>query len=228
MKKYIPYAEDTQYLIEDIIEGEKSYPINKQKHVGVELECFLPRNLSREMLVYEFINNGIESGLDVKGDGSINPPSGYRGHEIAITAPEKDIVKKVTKACQILKKLKGGVNKTCGLHVHLDTRTRNKEKVYKILVDKLPTLSKMVAKHRLKNRYCVPNGPYNTTVDHDYSYEPTYDYEPSFPEMGGKYNAINGCTEYDTVEVRLHEGTLDNKKINKWIKTLTKIVNKAA
>lgn len=227
MKKYIPYEifEQIKYKIEGIMDGDESYPRAKSKHVGVELECFLPNKISREALVYEFINNGIETGLDVKGDGSINPPSGYRGHEIAITAPEKDIVKKVTKVCQILKKLKGSVNKSCGLHVHLDTRTRDKEKVYKSLVDKLPTLSKMVAKHRLKNRYCVPNGPYNTTVDHDYSYEPTYEYEPN---MGGKYNAINGCTEYDTVEVRLHEGTLDNKKINKWIKTLTKIVNKAA
>ena len=222
MKKYLPYAEDTQYLIEDISEGERSYPINRQKHVGVELECFLPRSLSREALIYEFINHGIETGLDVKGDGSIDPPAGYRGHEIAITAPEKDIVAKV---CKILKKLKGGVNKTCGLHVHLDTRTRDKEAVYKTLVDKLPTLSKMVAKHRLKNRYCILNSSISRSMINEYDEAPDmYHYS----DMGGKYNAINGCTEYDTVEVRLHEGTLDNKKINKWIKTLTKIVNKAA
>lgn len=224
MKKYIPYSDDTQDAIEDIMNCGRSYPINKQKHVGVELECFLPRTITSERLVFEFLNSGIDQGIDVKGDGSISPPSGYRGHEIAITAPEKDIVKKVTKVCQILKKLKGGVNKTCGLHVHLDTRTRNKEAVYKTLVDKLPTLSKMVAKHRLTNRYCIPNQPQIERVVN--SYDPGYD---EFDiEMGGKYNAINGCTEYNTVEVRLHEGTLDNKKINKWIKTLTKIVNKAA
>ena len=102
-------------------------------------------------------------------------------------------------ACERLRDAGAEVNRSCGLHVHIDCRdisataanTRAKR-----LREALPWLRRMVPSSRLSNNYC--NG------------------------SRGRYMPINteSYHKHSTVEVRLHSGTLDADKIRNWIEVV--------
>lgn len=250
-------------------------PKTKDKHVGVELEIVCPMAALRQYVQhYDYTNQpypladklaeaGLVKNVRLTTDGSINTNGGGGGIEIRVLAPETEIKEVIKKVCIILKELKCKVNKSCGLHVHLDMRYRTPKDSFKRLVHKLPDLKKMVKKDRLKNSYCVEN--YCDDLDlimeenDDYYDFDTYDFEDKLqridrqkPELRkqnlekaieeelkilkkhlenkskvketdrDRYLAINphALENHDTIEVRLHEGCIDEEKINKWIDTL--------
>lgn len=184
-----------------------------QNYVGVEIELLCPGFYKKDLEML-FVKAGLASKVQVGFDGSIESyktdPIKYvntddHGFEIRILDTEKNIYTTIRKVSKILKSIKAFSNESCGLHVHLDMRNRDKEKCYTRLFNNLDMLSKKVAKHRLNNDYCDLNTDINMA-------------------LAGKYNAINPKTSINTIEVRLHEGTINDKKINDWIKTLTNIL----
>lgn len=236
-KKLIPYSYEFDSLVDELTEGygdSLGYPRGKNKYVGVELEFLLPTNMEGRNLAAAFIEEGITKGVEIKGDGSING----NGVEVCLLAKQSEISGHVKKVCKALKKIGCKVNKSCGLHVHLDMRNRDKRKSFKALVEELPELTKMVDKSRLKNTYCQINKTKELDkimeVNSGSMYNPTTDrYE--YPRVQcesfetNRYLAINpwSLDEHNTIEVRLHEGTIDDKKINSWIKKLVETVEKA-
>lgn len=143
-------------------------------------------------------------GISVDTDGSLNDePDDCFGIEIKILTRMSD-TKNLEKLCQWLKDNDAQVNKSCGLHVHLDVKNSTKhkrEKLAETFKALLPAMSKMVSPSRRDNRYC------QSTV----SFE--------------KYSAVNLSTiaRYGTIEVRLHNGTTDFAKIYNWISFLQKV-----
>lgn len=191
----------------------KKFPVSRTKnYVGVELELLCPVD-SIQDLKNLFILNNLASKIEVGYDGSIESMEGdpidvyaeHQSFEIRVIDTEENITNTIKQVTKLLKNVKAFTNASCGLHVHLDMRNRNAEKSFKKLIDHLPYLKKKVNPSRLYNEYCEIN-PENDTYE------------------GGKYRAISPCKRLNTIEVRLHEGTLDSKKINKWIKSLTNIL----
>jgi hypothetical protein len=111
--------------------------------------------------------------------------------------------------CKILSEVGAEVNKSCGLHVHLDMRDyeRRPAAVANKLLQALPLMKAMVPKSRIGNQYC----------------ELDLGSGGSESGRGQRYACINDAqafNEHKTIEVRLHSGTVNFTKISNWIRIL--------
>jgi len=184
-------------------------PTTNDKYLGIELEFFCTDR--KNDLGTKLYNAGLAKYVCLKSDGSIGSyPDGYHPHEINILVKESEYHEVVRKVTEVLESVSAKVNKTCGMHVHLDMRSRNKEIVFSNLVSSQPQLYAMNPLSRESGTYSKP------TVG------------KTFTTNGDRYRGINGkaFNEHQTIEVRLHAGTVDYTKITNWIAVLVSIANK--
>lgn len=140
--------------------------------------------------------------VSVRDDGSLdNESDEFFTVELTVFFKRTDL-KPLEKLCTLLNNLGAKVNKSCGLHVHLDCRDikHNLEHVNKRasrIGNALPVLTQLVPQSRLNNRYCEIGV---SRID------------------GERYFAVNKTAfkKYQTIEIRLHSGTTDFKKISEW------------
>lgn len=128
----------------------------------------------------------------------------HESHELAILVKQSEMEDVVKRVCKVLQECEAKVNKSCGLHVHLDMRNREPSKAYANLVLTQPLLFRLVHKSRKRSGYC---DEINT--------------ESKFEQMvnSGRYYTINASaySKFKTIEVRMHQGTIDGDKIVNWI-----------
>lgn len=193
---YLEYMED---------EGTSLTPKStaKQNYIGIEIECFT--HYDRVELLEKILDNDLSNMVQPVGDGSIEPDFGD-DVELRVLIPEKSLKASLKKVEKLLVKNKFGVNDSCGLHIHLDMRNRDVDKCYKRLLKFQDVLFGMVDRERWGNDYCKFTR-----------------------EDGGndRYVAINrdSYNSHKTIEVRLHQATLDMKLIEKWINLLLRVIN---
>lgn len=189
--------------------SEHKVPKTNDKYIGVELE--IASKLSNDALKREFAAARLHNHVNVGTDGSIRAERGGAGAEIRILMREDEVKSIMTRVCAILnsEKVQAYVNDSCGVHVHVDMRNRNAEKAFKGLVRGLPLLNSMVPQCRKSNSYCVANT------------------DETLERQGNKYWAINpnSYQERKTIEVRLHSGSTNAKKIINWISVLVSFAN---
>jgi hypothetical protein len=103
------------------------------------------------------------------------------------------------------------VNQSCGLHVHIDIRHRRQGVVFNNLVATQSVLYAMQPASRQSNSYCMPNRSNVLKADAN----------------GQRYLGINRLAigAHKTIEIRLHTGTTNAKKIAHWIDLLTRIAH---
>ena len=108
------------------------------------------------------------------------------------------------KICKHIREQGGEVNRSCGLHVHLDVRDLNKASTItrcRRLESALPWLLKIIPPTRAAgNTYCAPSFSQND-----------------------KYHAITMHSfrrQRESIEVRCHSATLNPKKIIQWVELL--------
>lgn len=189
---------------------ESKSPRTNDRYIGIELECFSP--FTRENVAYSMYKAGLKNNVCIKTDGSIKPPGQEIGMEINILAKESDYEEVITKVCNVLSENKARVNQSCGLHVHFDMRSRELETIKTIfsnLVSAQPILYAMNPESRRNNHYCQKNKV------------------KSFSSSGDRYKGINGAaySKYETIEVRIHSGSINKVKVTNWVKLLLSIVN---
>ena len=182
-----------------------------EQAIGVEIE--LISDLDRFQLAEKLMD--FSNKIHIKSDGSIRETEDYpNAHEITIVDTQDKIYDTITKVCIILQE-NCIVNKSCGLHVHLDMRDAGysgaanafrKLKVWQGLMLKLQPPS------RKKSIYCRPNRHRTLQAALD---------------SGGRYYAVNAdaYNRFKTIEIRCHSSTIEYAKINNWIKFLVAIVN---
>lgn len=228
-------------------------PINGLKGsfwVGVEIECNIPDYIGEctecggtsEVTCYDCGGNGCE---ECGGYGEINclecdsgsmgfnylrdkiKQAGIRrasvrrdaslcsvcgGVEITLLFNAARSYEPLRRLCDLLGDLDAEIDSDCGLHVHLDMKDRTKRQVMymsKKIEKYIIPLSLMVPASRRDNRYCrLKAGDIDKHND--------------------RYNAINtdSWRKHKTIEIRLHSGSTNFKKIKNWIELLRKIVNK--
>jgi hypothetical protein len=188
---------------------EQKYPETSERHVGIEIEFYSPTGETE--LGQMLTDAGLARYCQLKDDGSIRAPGATDSYELTICVPENRRHAIVTKVCSVLKKAKAGVNASCGLHIHLDMRSRDQYLVYHNLVASQPVLYAMNPPTRQSNGYC------NVTRNRRFASRPS-----------SKYFGINGLaySEHETIEVRIHAGTCQAKKINNWIDILLTIASR--
>lgn len=127
--------------------------------------------------------------------------------ELRVLCIESELKDVLSRVSIVLKKIKAEVNKSCGLHVHLDMRYRDPKKCFDMLLKKQDEMFAMVDASRRLNEYCKRSTKYGET---------------------DRRRAINTASvkEHSTIEIRLHEGTVNTKDILMWCRYLSNIVNK--
>lgn len=176
-------------------------PTDMAEYVGIEIECVLPNEFDKLKLA------PFSKWLNVGSDGSIHCEAGQVGIEFRVLVKRSEIREVMPPLMKALNDLGAKVNKSCGLHVHLDQRhAGNPGESFKKLVRSLNLLYTVVPKSRRENQYCHRNRRLDFDVAvHD-----------------DRYKAINATAfrRYQTLEIRLFGGTLSAEKIINWIEVL--------
>lgn len=226
MKKFLKKNESYQRLTDKFFSYLKPGK-SRSNHIGLEIE--IASKIPQNILAWEFLKAGLNGYTTLANDASIrvtaeNP---YK-IEIRVLCKEHEIKIVIPKVMEVLKLSGAIVNKSCGLHVHLDMRKRDVTQAYKNLVDSLPYLKTKVAKGRTRNKFCKMNKTNNYTefLNGKVMHSPG-GIEEVVLEPSGRYSAINAhaFNDHKTLECRLHEGTLNPKKVTKWVETLVEVVN---
>lgn len=185
-------------------------PNNKKQYVGVELEIVQTRNLPRNL-----------KGWIQKQDGSIIPSSS--GAEMVFEKPLTSIssLKQTKKITTIFKQYKSLSNNTCGYHIHLDCTNFAENQIRKFICwcyNVQDSVQKLVKSSRRDNVYCRLILPmnYNESL-RNYWNEKMH---------CNRYYWVNIASYYhkNTVEIRLHHGTVDELEINNWIILWTTLI----
>lgn len=226
---------------------ESKVPSTRKNCVGVEIEFLIPGN-QREKLKQLLLEEKLQWNVHLGTDGSvhddtfvpkteffrvgtgrnsfwttrvINEHERPRGCEMRLLATEKEMPELINKVCDIIKKCKGYVNKTCGLHVHIDMRNRDINTIYNNFYAIQSIMFNMQPKSRRDNEYCeYLSREKMKNVNADLKNALRNDDD----DFGERHYSINkmAYARHGTLEVRLHEGTIDAVDIRRWVYFLIK------
>ena len=185
-------------------------PLTDEKHFGIELEMFCALDFNGIARVAKKI--GLEPYLTIKRDGSIRPSENEEGHELTLCIPQSQLEKVLAMTEVLLRNINAKVNKSCGLHVHLDMRNTTEveqEIVYSNLKKGMKLIKKSVHPNRLTNMYCKFS---TSKTFHEAKYR-------------NRYRAINcsAIRKYGTIEIRAMQSTTDTNEIYEYVMMLSKI-----
>jgi hypothetical protein len=191
-------------IIFDLHRNDVKKPKTKSRYLGLEIECY---TMAEEPeLVEALYAFGLQDKVQISDDGSIESPDYENTYELKVLFKEEELSRTLNKLSKFLKYCKIKTNDSCGLHVHIDMRSRNLDKCYKNLVSMQDVLFGLVDKSRWDNEYCAPVKEFN---------------------INSRHVAINklAYSKHKTLEVRLHHGTTDMKKVENWVKLLLKVIS---
>lgn len=181
---------------------EAKKPYSKYKFVGIEIECIMPKDANLELLL------PFKKWVNLGSDGSISDYGrNEEGRELRICLERRSLRRVIPPLLKTLRDMGARVNKSCGLHVHLDQRNvENPAVTYANLVRSLNLLTTVIAPSRRHNQYCGRNRDSRFDVARN----------------GGRYKMINATAyyKYKTIEIRMFGGTLEEEKIINWVETL--------
>jgi hypothetical protein len=185
-------------------------PRTNERHIGIELEFIAPK--SKTELGVMLVQAELGNYVTLKGDGSIRvDKSGYNAHELTACIPESQRKVVISKIAAVLKECGALINKSCGFHVHLDMRSRDRVKAFGNLVSAQNVFYAMNPKSRKESTYC------KKTMSKDLDKE----------RSGSRYKGVNAAAinKYGTLEIRIHSGTVDEVKINNWVDLLISVTD---
>lgn len=207
-------------------------PKSITKHIGIEIEFCSPIN--RDKLGDMLHQAQLNAYVTLKDDGSIEPEPAEEchgdcrdncecgedgcfcecdcrdyAHELCVLAPQKKLATIIRRVCDVLRQARAYVNQSCGLHVHIDMRDRAVIRAYRNLYRAQDLLFSLVPRRRRNNSYCRRQDEGSLF----------------YAARGERYRAINptAITEHESIEIRLHPGTTNAKKILRWVNLLVLI-----
>lgn len=204
---------------------------------GLELEFF---NISEGRVQTVLQNAGIDcwrsyyddsgTGWKITDDGSI--VGDYSVELVSPILSGIDGLKEVAKVVQLLADAGAKVNKSCGLHVHVDANDLSAKVLFNVYrryaLHEIQIDTWMVKSRRANNNdYCLStlNILDRTAVEtENLSPQEAAEmmeerYSASGHYFGGRYNKVNLCAylRHGTIEFRHHGGTVNVEKVLSWI-----------
>jgi len=164
-----------------------------QYAVGIEFESY--GTIERRDLVRK-----LPLWTRVASDGSIRPPNGQNGHEIRTLLDRSVAEPRLFFLCKRFAEIGLRVNKSCGLHIHMDARSMTFPEVIaraKVMDKWLHAMMELLPVSRRNNNYCQWG-----IAQHD------------------RYRAVNvySWNTHKTIEVRCGSATLDYNKVLAWLR----------
>lgn len=241
----VPATISKAYLQKKIMEikAEKR-PKTQENHIGIEIE--FASVLSDQQIGRLFFEEGLTQYVQLMEEYTDGKDEKHeRGHEIAIVAPETEILCILEKVCMVLnEKIDANITFGCGFHVHIDCRNRDHNKVFQNFFNTQEILYSMVSYVRRTNRHVkmLPEKILYPDVQGNNEYycrncwtEDQYDngeVEPCDCDTPKevRWFGINGWAykHHKTIEVRIHSGTTNINKIRNWLKLLLAIADNAS
>ncbi len=183
------------------------------RYLGIEIECLIPRTAdyrsSESFAAWIKDKSGQKiKYLSVVDDGSLRPGDGFFSVELRLLTM-KDDFSNLKQTCDLLRTIGAKVNKSCGLHVHLDMRQPEDDVALdtmnlkaRRIGNSLDILKLMIPSSRRENSFCKLSVGRVDSSD--------------------RYYAVNKSSfnKHKTLEIRLHSGTTNYKKIKNWCELL--------
>ena len=196
--------------------------------VGIEAECIYPHKDSMSS----------PENWSMCSDGSISRPDGYSSVEwVSRPANGEKLRATINNLIKWTSEENGEVNRSCGLHVHIDaTDTTWRDLVGIALVTHKiePYVFKMMPLSRRNSNWCaelpLSAGSLASISSEEEFIDLWYDAAGSEPSNDkyndARYMGLNLHARYylGTIEFRYHSGTLNRDKITNWIKLCNSIV----
>jgi Putative amidoligase enzyme len=179
---------------------------NNKNYIGIELEFnAISNGPGKNDIAQKLKNAGLAKFVDVTTDGSC-------GWEVRVLVLEDNFIEPLTNIMNVLTGMGFSCNDACGTHVHLDMRSRDVNVAYANLFKAQKFLRKFLTKKRKRNSFCKIN------TGETFEAQKTQD---------DRYYGINvqSFDRHKTLEVRMHQGTLNPKELIPWIELLTRVVN---
>jgi hypothetical protein len=213
-KNFVLHTFETKCVLEDLRlknryerQEEPQKILERVKKVPLEVGRGIykyPRALGLEIEGTSPINHDALGALlpfytRVVSDSSIRvQKSNHIGAEVKMLLNRATFDSRLLKVCKTLQDVGFEVNKSCGLHVHLDARhleMSQREKIKKSMLKWMNVLIELVPTSRRDNQYCI------------------------LRHTNGRYCAVSTATgSKNTIEIRLHSATTDQTKITMWIR----------
>ncbi len=204
---------------------------------GIEIECMLPRDTSRAMVAREITAAGVRcddvgysharsSYWKIVSDGSL---SGGNGMELVSPPMQGEhALGDIAIVSQVLLRMGANVNRSCGLHVHIDAAGMSAaamRKLAAIYIENENILDSFMPASRRgsANHYC--NSLARTNMQALAQSRNANEIAQAIAH-GNRYVKLNytAFLRHGTVEFRHHSGTVDADKINKWILACLRLV----
>lgn len=216
--------------------------VNMDRTYGVEIEFF---GVKPDVVVEALENAGINASYrgythtttsywKIVTDSSVtNKGTGtYAGLELVSPVLKgEEGLKQLQICCRVLDELGAKVDKSCGLHVHLDARDLTLQHWKNTVVfyhNYQRSIDKMLPKSRRsgQNQYCQP---FMERDLKDISALKTLSQLRDYAEYTSRYKVINVTSflRHGTIEFREHSGTIDFEKIYNWLQFCMVVIEKA-
>jgi hypothetical protein len=177
-------------------------PGTREAYVGIEIEFFTI--CTRNEIINKIFKYQLQYVSSLVTDRSVvgSDYVTFEG-ELRILTRQSTLKTTLDRVGELLKAISARVNKSCGLHVHLDMRHgRNSQEDITSLLLCQTLLYRMNPIERRYSKYCKPGTKDLHTRD--------------------RYYGINteAIRKHGTIEVRIHKGTVDTKEIYLWTSLL--------
>ena len=226
---------DTDYgcTVKPPVEGD-TFSINKfERAAGVEIETTGSNS-------DDIRNDDYFSAFGITSDGSIESDSEYRGFEFVSKPMRGDhLFFEIDKICSYLLDNDFIVNRSCGLHVHIDARDlfyKDLRGIAVVMKSFEGVVFSMMPKSRIKSNWCKSMKMGKSEIigiDSNEEFIQTwYDTCGESPSMNkyndARYHGLNlhARVYLGTIEFRYHSGTNNPTKIKNWITICQSIVEK--
>lgn len=188
-------------------------PKSKDTYIGIELEY--ASAIPMEEIADLIADAGLHNKLKIMRDGSISVEAAYRYQvEFCLLTTLEELPKDLEKMQKFLIPELFKANPSCGFHVHLDARHKDPKKIFHNLVCMQSLLFSLVDEHRQDNRYCKPMSTPNFDDVDEHADHAHWD-------AISKYSFF----KHRTIEVRIHQSTINLTTVLNWVKLLRKIAD---
>lgn len=237
----IQYRRDKlNWLRAQLMGATSSNPVMPDRSFGVEIECFLPREGSRDGLInairgtgiqieFQNYNHNVSSKWKITTDGSLGDYT--RGIEaVSPILHGEPGLEQVTKVVDALKSFGCRVSKKCGLHVHVGGIQNETIDFFKSLImlyanAEIAIDSFMPPSRRGSNNTFIRSLAYNVNATQLNDARTITQVATSIgqsstsPRSTGRYSKLNlqSFWQHGTVEFRHHQGTVESLKVRHWI-----------